>query len=74
MNPTSSARIRKPMLLVLLFLSASLGLTACAVKDGKWAPISYTMEGCGEHDGCDRDNGSESSSDSSSSGGSTSGS
>jgi hypothetical protein len=72
MNPISSTVLRKPLLLAVL-TAASLGFAGCAVKDGKWAPISYVMEGCGEHDGCDRDHGSESSSDSSSSSGSSTG-
>ena len=73
MNPISSTMLKKPLLLAVL-TAASLGLTACAVKDGKWAPISYTMEGCGDHVDCDRDHGSESSSDRSSSSGSSTGS
>lgn len=64
MNPISSTKLRRPLLLALV-AAASLGLTGCAVKDGKWAPISYVMEGCGDHDGCDRDHGSDSSSNSS---------
>jgi hypothetical protein len=71
MNPISSTKLRRPLFLALV-AAASLGLTGCAVKDGKWAPFSYGAEGCGGDVECDRDHGSDSSgsssSDSSSSG------
>ena len=68
MSLISSTTLRRPLLLAVLTV-ASLGFAGCAVKDGKWAPFSYAMEGCGDYEGCDRDHGSDSSDSSSSSSG-----